>query len=62
MLLKKILSPEEVEDRTMKALKLNGLITPDYDPRYDPKLLAGSSLKKPTIRIKRLSSNNNNKI
>jgi hypothetical protein len=47
----KIYSPEEQRERALKALRLNGDTSPDYDPR----LLAGSSIKKkPTVRIKLL--------
>lgn len=50
--LEKIYCPEEERERALKALRLNGDISPDYNPR----LLAASSVaKKPTIRIKRLS-------
>jgi hypothetical protein len=51
-LLKRIVSPEEQGRRALKALRLNGDSSPDYNPRL---LAASSTKKKPTIRIKRLS-------
>jgi hypothetical protein len=53
-MLTRVYTPEEEKERAMKALKLNGFesLGYDYDPRYDPKLLAASS--KPIVRIKRL--------
>jgi hypothetical protein len=56
-MLTRVYTPEEEKERAMKALKLNGFESPgyNYDPRYDPKLLAASSnTNKPTLRIKRL--------
>jgi hypothetical protein len=42
---------EEQRQRALKALRLNGDTSPDYNPR----LLAASSTKKPTVRIRRLN-------
>jgi hypothetical protein len=58
MLLKRILSPEEIareqKERAMKAL-LNSFRDPGYDPDYDPMLKAASSIKiKPTLKIRRI--------
>jgi hypothetical protein len=52
---KRILTPEEEREIAEKMLRLNG--GPDYNPEID-RLLAASSTKKkkPTFRIKRLSS------
>jgi hypothetical protein len=53
--LEKIYSPEEQRERALKALRLNGDASPDYDSR----LLAASSMttkKKPTVRIMKRSS------
>lgn len=59
MLLKRIISPEEIareqKERAMKALMLNGFRDPEYDPDYDPMLKAASSIKiKPTLKIRRI--------
>jgi hypothetical protein len=52
---KRIYTPEEEMERVGKMLRLNG--GPEYSPATE-RLLAASSLKeKPTVRIKRLSSN-----
>lgn len=47
ILLDKIFCPEEQRERANKALKLNG--GTDYDPML---LVASSTKKKPTVRIK----------
>jgi hypothetical protein len=51
--LEKIYTSEEQRERALKALRLNG----DSSPDYDPKLLAGSSIttRKPTVWIKKRS-------
>jgi hypothetical protein len=60
ILLDKIYCPEEQVERANKALRLNGGSDCNYDPGF--RLLAASSFssnKKPTLRIKRLSSGTN---
>jgi hypothetical protein len=49
LFLDKIYCPEQQQVRAFKALRLNG------GTDYEPRLLAASSMKKRTIRIKRLS-------
>jgi hypothetical protein len=50
MLLKRILSPEEIakeqKEHAMKALMLNGFRDPRHDSEYDSMLRAGSSLER----------------
>jgi hypothetical protein len=50
-MLTRIYNHEEQRQRALKALRLNGDSSPDYNPR----LLAASSTKKPIVGIKRLS-------
>lgn len=45
-----IYSPEEKRERALKALRLNGDTSPDYNPRL---LAASSTKRKPTFQIKR---------
>jgi hypothetical protein len=49
--LDRIYSDEELKEKSMKVLKLNGFITPDYDPAFDPMFRAASSIK-PTSKNK----------